>query len=253
MEFETICNIAMDKYHMTKKDPFRFFIRSLLAGLYLGLATILSFTLGCLLVDVNEVVSKIAYAGSFGIGLACIVLLGAELFTGNCFTTMMPVYAKKLKFFDILPMWLLCYIGNFIGIFIICVLFIKSGAQSTLLKPYLKNMYDAKVTFDVMSLLIKGILCNFIVCVGAYAGMKCKSEGAKIFMIMVIVMTFVLAGFDHSIANMGAFSLIFCQFGTLLSWSFLPLHMLLSTLGNIIGGSVLLGLPVYLMIRQKDK
>ena len=68
---------------------------------------------------------------------------------------------------------------------------------------------------------------------------------------MIIVMTFVLPGFEHSIANMGTFSMTFTALGTGISWSGVWLHMLLSTLGNIIGGSILLGLPIYLMIRPK--
>ena len=50
---------------------------------------------------------------------------------------------------------------------------------------------------------IKGILCNFIVCAAAFVGMKLKEETAKTFIMMIIVMTFVLPGFEHSIANYG--------------------------------------------------
>ena len=204
-----------------KKIRFVFFIRSIVAGLYLGLATILSYTLAVLLVEHHVIAAKIAFAGAFGIGLVIIVLLGSELFTGNCFTTMFPVYHKRLKFLDILPMWGICYVGNFVGIALICFLFIK------------------------------GILCNFIVCAAAFVGMKLKEEMAKTFIMMIIVMTFVLPGFEHSIANMGTFSMTFTALGTSISWSGVGLHMLLSTLGNIIGGSILLGLPIYLMIRPK--
>ena len=81
--------------------------------------------------------------------------------------------------------------------------------------------------------------------------MKLKEETAKTFIMMIIVMTFVLPGFEHSIANMGTFSMTFTALGTGISWSGVWLHMLLSTLGNIIGGSILLVLPIYLMIRPK--
>ena len=66
--------------------------------------------------------------------------------------------------------------------------------------------------------------------------MKLKEEMAKTFIMMIIVMTFVLPGFEHSIANMGTFSMTFTALGTSISWSGVGLHMLLSTLGNIIGG-----------------
>ena len=53
--------------------------------------------------------------------LVIIVILGSELFTGNCFTTMIPVYGKKLKFRQIIPMWIVCYFGNFVGIALVDV------------------------------------------------------------------------------------------------------------------------------------
>lgn len=148
-------------------------------------------------------------------------------------------------------MWGICYVGNFVGIALICFLFIKSGVNHEAMNQYLANVVSNKLSFDGLELFIKGILCNFIVCAAAFVGMKLKEEMAKTFIMMIIVMTFVLPGFEHSIANMGTFSMTFTALGTSISWSGVGLHMLLSTLGNIIGGSILLGLPIYLMIRPK--
>lgn len=251
MDFELLEKAGMTKYEMAKNDPFRFFMRSVVAGLYLGLATILSYTLAVLLIDHHVIASKIAFAGAFGIGLVIIVLLGSELFTGNCFTTMFPVYHKKLRFVDLIPMWVICYVGNFVGIALICFLFIKSGVNHEAMNHYLASVVSNKLNYDCLELFIKGVLCNFIVCAAAFVGMKLKEETAKTFIMMIIVMTFVLPGFEHSIANMGTFSMTFTALGTSISWSGVWLHMLLSTLGNIVGGSVLLGLPIYLMIRPK--
>ena len=253
MNFEKLSEIGIKKYEMCRDETGRFFTRSVVAGLYLGLATILSVTLGMLLSQVNMVASKIAVAGSFGIGLVIIVILGSELFTGNCFTSMMPVYGKKLKFRQILPMWAVCYVGNFVGIAIIAFLFVKSGSNHELFVDYIEGVISGKLTFDVMELFVKGILCNFIVCVGSYVGTKVQDEMAKTVIMMIVVMAFVLPGFEHSIANMGYFSLGFTQFGFNFDWSQLPLHMLISTLGNIVGGGILLGFPLFMMLKPKEK
>ena len=85
MSFEMLSDLGIKKYEMCRDDIGRFFARSVVAGLYLGLATILSTTLGTLLFKDNLIASKIAVAGSFGIGLVIIVILGSELFTGNCY------------------------------------------------------------------------------------------------------------------------------------------------------------------------
>ena len=87
------------------------------------------------------------------------------------------------------------------------------------------------------------------VCVAAYSGVKIKDETARLIVIMIMVMTFVLPGFEHCIANGGIFTMGITQLGSTIDWSMLPLHMLISTLGNIIGGSVLLAVPIYIMFR----
>ena len=222
MSFEMLSDLGIKKYEMCRDDIGRFFARSVVAGLYLGLATILSTTLGTLLFKDNLIASKIAVAGSFGIGLVIIVILGSELFTGNCFTTMIPVYGKKLKFRQIIPMWIVCYFGNFVGIALVCYLFFISGSNHELLSEYVVSCANTKLSFDIIELLVKAVLCNFIVCVGAY---------------------------EHSIANMGSFTLTIGALGSGANFGLIAIHMIVVTFGNMIGGGVLLGLPLYLMIK----
>ncbi|MFR7592837.1 MAG: formate/nitrite transporter family protein [Longibaculum sp.] len=251
-DVDVLCKLGNIKYNLMKNDPFRFFVRSFMAGAYLGLAAILSYTLGAMLND-HSVVGKIAVAGTFGIGLVAIVYLGAELFTGNCFVTIMPVLKGELRLRDIMPMWLTCYMGNMVGIALICFLFIKGGSQEAIMKPYLEGVMNAKLHFHPIELLIRGILCNFIVCVAAYSGVKIKDETAKLIVIMILVMTFVLPGFEHCVANGGIFAMGMTQLGSAIDWSLMPLHMLISTLGNIIGGSVLLAIPIYMMFKAPQE
>jgi len=248
-DIEILSKLGKIKYNIMKTDPLRFFVRSFMAGAYLGAAAILSYTLGAMLQD-HGVIAKIAVAATFGIGLVAIVYLGAELFTGNCFVTIMPVLKGELKIKDIIPMWIVCYLGNVVGISLICFLFIKSGAQETVMIPYLETAMKAKLQFDVLDLLIKGVLCNFIVCIAAYSGIKIKDETARLIVIMVFVMAFVLPGFEHCIANAGIFTMGMTQLGNVIDWTGLPLHMLISTIGNIIGGSVLLAMPIYIVFRE---
>lgn len=251
-DIEVLSKLGKIKYNLMKNDPIRFTTRAIMAGVYLGLACILSYTLGAMLSD-HGVIGKIALAMTFGIGLVAIVYLGAELFTGNCFTTIIPVLNKELKLKDIIPMWIVCYIGNVIGIALVCALFVLSGAQEGVLKPYLMTAMQTKLDFNIFQLFLKGILCNLIVCVAAYSGIKIKDETARLIVIMVFVMAFVLPGFDHCIANAGLFTMGIVQLGNTIDWSLLPLHMLISTMGNIVGGSILLGIPIYIMFRKPNK
>ena len=122
-----------------------------------------------------------------------------------------------------------------------------------LLTEYITTVVDGKLAFSAGQLFIKGVLCNFIVCVGAYVGMKMQDDTAKTIIMMLVVMAFVLPGFEHSIANMGNFTIGITALGTSYDWSLVPLHMLISTAGNIIGGAVLLGVPLFMMIKPKKR
>ena len=248
-DIENINKVGINKVEMAKNDSFRFFMRSIMAGLYLSMAAILSFSLGALFQD-NTALSKTLVAGTFGIGLAMIVFLGGELFTGNCFTTMIPVYSKKLKIKDLIPAWIICYLGNCVGSIIVCAIFIGSGSLKDVITTYLTASITVKLNFDIIQLLLKAVLCNFVVCVGAYAGMKVQDSITKFVFILLIVMIFVLPGFEHCIANVSTFTMGLTLLGNNVSWINLPLHMLISTIGNILGGSVLLGLPVYLTFKD---
>ena len=248
-DIENITKAGITKIEMAKSQPFKFFMRSCMAGAYLAMAAILSYSLGALFQE-NAALSKTLVAGSFGIGLAMIVFLGGELFTGNCFTTIMPIYTKKKKLIDLVPSWLICYFGNCLGSAIICAIFIYSGSLKGAMTMYLTSVIQSKLHFDALELILKGILCNFIVCVGAYTGMKVQDSMTKLIFLVIIVMAFVLPGFEHCIANAGTFTMGVTLLGSSVSWAPLPLHMLLSTVGNIIGGSVLFGLPIYLTFKD---
>ena len=248
-DIDNITKAGISKIEMAKSDSFQFFMRSFMAGAYLAIAAILSFSLGALF-QADVAVSKTLVAGSFGIGLALIVFLGGELFTGNCFTTIMPVYNRSKKLIDLIPAWIICYAGNCVGSAIICALFIFSGALRENMTTYLSASIQSKLAFDVFELLLKGILCNFIVCAGAYAGMKIQDSITKLVFLVVIVMSFVLPGFEHCIANAGTFTMGITLLQSTMDWNMLPMHMLISTIGNIIGGSVLFGLPIYLTFKN---
>lgn len=251
MNREMLINKGLAKYDMFFNERRTFIVRSLLGGLYLGLAVIFSYTLGALLTYYyTPIVGKMGIAFTFGIGLVAIYLLGAELFTGNCFSGILSCFAKKSSLMDYFKMLFVCYAGNFVGIFIICGLFVLSGVNMSYIEPYFEDLMATKAAIPIMELFIRGILANFVVCMGSLAAALIKTESAKIITIMLLVAAFVLPGFEHSIANMGIFTI---GYGIGYSnFAIIPLHMLLSTMGNIIGGALLFALPVYLMTKVDE-
>jgi nitrite transporter NirC len=100
---------------------------------------------------------------------------------------------------------------------------------------------------------MKGILANWIVCLAVRIALRCKEEVAKILILVSIVFIFVYLGFEHSIANMGTFSMAMLGGGDL-TMAGAAHNLLYSTLGNIVGGVLLVGLPfTYLNPRERQE
>ena len=102
-------------------------------------------------------------------------------------------------------------------------------------------------------IFFKGILANWIVCLAVRIALRCKEEVAKILVLILVVFMFVYLGFEHSIANMGTFSMAMLGGGTLSMGDALH-NLLYSTIGNVIGGVVFVGLPFsYLNPREREE
>ena len=99
-------------------------------------------------------------------------------------------------------------------------------------------------------MFFRAILCNFFVCCGVLCGIKLKSEAGKFLMIVMCISGFVVSGFEHCIANMGIFVTSFCLVDGL-SIGLMLKSMVIVTLGNMIGGAVLLAWPLRKMSADK--
>ncbi|MGO3602359.1 MAG: formate/nitrite transporter family protein [Enterococcus malodoratus] len=247
-DYSLLLQVGQNKFTFFQKTPMKFFVKSILAGIYLGVAMSLSLALGGIIATINPNLAKIAFAMFFGLTFVLIIFLNGELFTGNCLTTIFPIYNKKKSLSSLLKMWGNCLLGNAVGISIYSVLFIRSRALSTIIIPYLANLVEAKQHFTLESLLIKSILCNFIVCIATYVALKIKEDLAKTFIMLVVIMTFVVCGFDHCIANIGLFLMQAMSGGTALSGSLVFQNILFSIVGNVLGGSVMMAAPLYFVL-----
>jgi formate transporter len=154
----------------------------------------------------------------FSVGLAIVLIGGAELFTGNNLIVMAWA-SRRISSIEVLRNWLIVYSGNLVGALglVFLVLFSHhpemNGGRIGL---SILNTAVGKVTPDVATLFFKGILCNVLVCLGVWLAYAGRSVTDKIVGLMLPVSAFVAAGFEHCVANM----------------YFLPLAWLLTELGN---------------------
>lgn len=249
-DVEIISKSARNKYELSKNSPRKYITRAIVAGFYLVVAIILSYTIGAILNPNYQEIARIMVAATFSIALALIVFLGGELFTGNNMVMAVGVYTKTCNLKMALKVWCLSYLGNLLGAIIISFLFVKSGASLPLIQEYISGILAAKLNLSAFELFIRGILCNFIVCLGVLSTIRLKSESGKSIMMFWCVFAFVIAGFEHSIANMGIFSVGYFALGGL-SMTLIIKNLFWVTLGNIIGGGVLLALPLtYMSIEE---
>lgn len=203
--------------------------------------------------------AKLISALVFPAGLAMVVLAGSELFTGNCLLAM-SVWSKKMRVSEMLRCWVIVYLGNFIGSVIIAFLMVQAQQYSLFsnaVAVFTIQTAVAKVNLPLASALIDGIFCNFLVCIAVWIAMGGTTATEKLAGLYLPIFLFVLAGFEHSVANMyyipaglfaaadPAYAAAAVKAGvklTNLTWSnFFLINLLPVTIGNIIGGTGLVG------------
>ncbi len=205
----------------------------------------------------------------FPVGLMFVVLAGAELFTGNILLVIANL-EKKISISAMLRNWLCVYLGNFLGSLLIVFFIMQSGqlnSGAALLGGVTIKIAYGKVSLGFMQAVILGIMCNWIVCLAVWLCFGAKDFAGKILAAFFPIMMFVVAGFEHSIANMYyipagiaakaypkyvAASKISEELLQNLNWgTFITKNLIPVTIGNILGGAIFVGLIYWLSYRKK--
>ena len=226
-------------------------IRGILAGAFLGYATSLVF------VVLSQGLPPIVGAILFPVGFVILVLLGMELVTGNFALLPAGVMAGTVRVTKLLRNWGWVYLGNMVGSVLYAVLFYlvitnwrtgNGGAVADLLKQAAqkKTMAYAALGYSGWgTALVKAVLCNWMVTIGAVLALVSRSTVGKIAAMWLPIMTFFALGFEHSVVNMflipsGMILGAPISMGQALFWNLLPV-----TLGNLFAGTLLTGVALY--------
>lgn len=249
-DVESMAQAAVNKVDLCNKHIGKYFTRAIMAGFFIVVATILSNVSAAVLYPTYPQFAKLLGAFLFSIAIILIVFIGGELFTGNNMTMAMGAYNGNCSVKDVIKVWGISYIGNFVGAFLLSFLFVESGASHQIMVDYYNSFIDAKLSIAPLQLVLRGMLCNFMVCIAVLTGTRMKSESGKLIVMFCVIMAFVVAGFEHCIANMGTFSIAYLLLGGI-NLGFVAKSMLFVTIGNIIGGAFLLALPLKIMSADK--
>lgn len=238
------------------------FALSVLAGAFIALGAVFATntaagTSGVLPYGVSKLLTGLVFC----LGLVLVIVGGAELFTGNNLIVMAWA-SGKVSTRALLRNWAIVYLGNFVGS-------VGTAVMVFLSRQYLFGggavgvtaigIANGKVGLSFLQAMMLGILCNALVCLAVWMTFSARSTLDKIAAIIFPIAAFVAAGFEHSIANM-----YFIPYGLLIKYldptfvagqgldvaaltvrSFLINNLLPVTLGNIIGGAVLVGVTYW--------
>ena len=236
----------------TRLPVLHMLILGIFAGMFIALA-------GVAATFANVYVGKLAGACVFPCGLAMVVVAGSELFTGNNLI-ILSVLQKRSTVAGMLKNWVFVYIGNLIGSVLVVLLTVYGGVFSNVaVAEALVSTAAAKAGLSFGDALLKGILCNFLVCIAVWMSFSTKTSEGKILLVFFPIMAFVICGFEHSVANMFYLPggiLTAARYGIAaegLTWgSALLKNLVPVTLGNILGGSLLAGCG-YWLVYLKNK
>jgi formate/nitrite transporter len=237
------------------------FVLGILAGAYIGFGGLLSTTVSFdLATQAGVGLTKFVAGSAFSLGLMLVVIAGAELFTGNNLMVS-SVMTKDISFSTMSKRWALVYIANFIGSIVLALIFYFSGLWKTsngALGSAAVSIAFTKVNLGFVEALIRGIGCNWLVCLAVWMALAARQTIGKIFAIYFPIMGFVAIGFEHCIANMYFIptGIFLHQWAGIiapvafdpssLSWiGFLWKNLLPVTIGNIIGGAVFVGMSYW--------
>ncbi len=226
-------------------------IRGLLSGAFLGYATSLAVLV------TSQGLPPIVGAILFPAGFVMLALLGLELVTGNFAVLPVGTLAGMVRLGRLLRNWAWVYLGNLIGSLLYAGLFYLAitnwhtgdgGAVADLLKQAAQKKtlgYAALGGSGWALAFVKGILCNWMVTIGAVLALVSRSTAGKIAAMWLPIMTFFALGFEHSVVNMyvlpsGILLGAPISVARAIFWNLLPV-----TLGNVVAGTLFTGVALY--------
>lgn len=224
-----------------RAKPLTLIVLALLAGAFISLGALL-FTVIITESSLGFGVTRLLGGLGFCLGLVLVVIGGAELFTGNNLLAM--AWASRLvSTREVLHNWCLVYLGNVIGCLgtVLLVLWANTADMGDgAVGISALQIAQAKVELSWLEAFARGVLSNTLVCLAVWLAMGGHSVCDKIIAILFPISAFVTVGFEHSIANWFflPYGLALGESGRL-ALSGIASNLLAVTLGNIVGGTLL--------------
>ena len=210
-DVQKVSNAAKAKSNLVNTNFFKYFIRAVMAGFFIDVAMIYSNVVGNVFSKTMPEWGKFMGALVFSIAVLLISFVGGELFTGNNMVMAFGAYDKQVSWKEAGKVWGVSYLGNFVGCAILALLFVWAGASGT--ADYFAGFIGNKLSIPLGQMFFRAVLCNFFVCLGVLVTAYCLVPGLSL--------------------------------GAMLK------SMVVVTLGNMVGGALLLAWPLRKMSADK--
>ncbi|UTR14049.1 formate/nitrite transporter family protein [Salipaludibacillus sp. LMS25] len=248
---EKVEQLALKKEKIFKSGIPRYLLRAILASMFIGFGVIVAFKTGSFFYTEAPPWTYPMAAITFGSAIILIAYGGGDLFTGNTFYFTYTALRGKMKWSRVLTLWGYTYLGNIIGaVFFAFLIFTTGLFTSPDVNAFLLSVVEKKMTDPTTELFFRAILCNWLICLAFFLPMSMKEDIAKIMTMILFVFCFFISGYEHSIANMCTFAIAFVlNPPDAVSIQGMIYNLVPVTIGNIIGGSVLMA-GVYYYINK---
>ncbi len=262
-----LCEDVMTAYEKKSKYSVRkTAILAILSGIFIALGAYAS-SIAAYSFE-NSSAAKLAAAVVFPVGLALVIIIGTDLFTGNTLM-LVSMYDKRVTAKAVMRNLIIVFLGNLVGAVLFTVLVYLSGFFNTNahLIDYALKVASTKTSLSPVNMFFSGVGCNIIVCGTIWMSIAAKDIIGKSFISFLGVFAFVVTGFEHCVANMYylSISLIIKSNPNIVALSTLAkekidaitighvlTNILFSTTGNLIGGGVILGGLLYIAFCKEN-
>ncbi|MGI6106205.1 MAG: formate/nitrite transporter family protein [Raoultibacter sp.] len=238
--------------------PLKVFLSAILAGAFIAFGA-MYFSIVISDASLSFAIQRVLGGVAFTLGLVLVLVAGAELFTGNTLMVC-AISSKKITWGATLKNWVIVWLGNLVGsliavslIYIAHIPEMNGGGVA----EALVNTAISKTSNEWYVTLAKGILCNIFVCLAVWIGYASRTVVDKVIGVLLPISAFVAAGFEHCVANM-----FFLPMGFILNLdgvgaagavvlAGIAENICLATIGNIIGGSLCVGMMYWFIYHKK--
>ncbi|NEM06337.1 formate/nitrite transporter family protein [Geodermatophilus normandii] len=239
----------------------RVLVSAFLAGAYISFGALVAITVSSGLdTDTWGTLPTLFMGAAFTLGLVLVLIAGSDLATGNMMLVPLSAMNGKLSVGEVVRNLTLVLFGNLLGaLFVAYFLAVSTGvigdpdstgsAQLTFAR--LSEIAEGKVHHTVWETFLRGVGCNWLVCLAVWMSLASSSIAGKILAVFFPVMAFVAMGFDHVVANM--FFLPAALFAGVegLGWDDTLVNWLVAGAGNLVGAVVFVGTSYwYLFLRD---